>query len=237
MGVRRAQPWPIRVAHLVNIVAFVMMMTSGLQILRAYPYFGPQGETWTWVPLQGWDSPEWLRSGGWLAGARHLHFAWMWVFMANGAFYVGYLVKSGELRRRMFWPPRDTRPAVRQLLRYLKIRKDSEPVNLYNGLQRAAYTGAIALGLLEVLSGLAIWKPVTLHRICWLMGGYDSARVIHFLALLGLMLFVVVHVVLVAVHWRQAPHIVTGGPKETTKETKETTKETMNETPQEETKP
>jgi thiosulfate reductase cytochrome b subunit len=215
MRARRAQPWPIRVTHLVNIVAFTMLATSGLQILRAYPYFGPQGDAWTWVPLSGWDSPEWMRTGGWLAGARKLHFAWMWVFAANAALYLGYLVKSGEWRRRMFWPPRDARPAVHQLLRYLRIRKDeAPPAKPYNGLQRAAYTTAIALALLEVVSGLAIWKPVTLHRVCWLMGGYDMARAIHFLALLGLMLFLVVHLVLVGVHWRKAHHIVTGGPKE-----------------------
>jgi thiosulfate reductase cytochrome b subunit len=214
MAARRAQPWAIRVTHAVNIIALLVMLTSGLQILRAYPYFGPQGEQWDWVPLQGWDTPGWMRSGGWLAGARKLHFAWAWVLVFNGLFYVGYLIKSGEWRRRLFWPPRDAKPAVRQLLRYLRIRKDTEPANLYNGLQRAAYTTAIVLAILEVLSGLAIWKPVTLHRLCWLMGGYDMARVIHFLALLGLMLFMVVHLIMVAVHWRQALHIVTGGPKE-----------------------
>ncbi len=229
---RRPQPWPVRVTHWINVPVLALMAMSGLQILRAYPYFGPQGATYGWVPLQGWDSPEWLRAGHWLAGARHLHFALMWLLVGNAVVYVVYVVVSREYRRRWLWPPRDVTLAARQLLYYLDNARyqlartfawlareprwarrwiGRPPAGLYNGLQRAAYTAAIALGIVEVVSGLAIWQPVQLHALAWVMGGYDAARVIHFLAMLALAGFVATHLVMVAVHWRRFPEMVTGG--------------------------
>jgi len=236
--VRRPQPFLIRLTHWINFPVLLVMGMSGLQILRAYPYFGPQGAMYGWVPLQGWDSPEWMRAGSWLAGARNLHFALMWLLVFNAIVYLIYLFGSKEYKRRLFWPPRDARSAFRQQLYYFDATrfhivrtvqriaargKELPPppkrmamprVDLYNGLQRAAYTAALALAILEVLSGLVIYKPVQLHRLGWLMGGYDGARVIHFLGLLGLLGFVVIHVVLVIVHWRQFPEMITGGKPE-----------------------
>ncbi len=213
---RLPQPLLIRITHWVHIPAFVVLAMSGLQILRAYPYFGPQGARYEWVPLQAWDTPEWMRAGGGLAGARHLHFAFAWLLVIIGLIYVGYLLYSREWKRRFFWPPRDAKPALRQLLHYVRIRK--RPATLepsgYNGLQRIAYTSAITLMVLEIVSGLAIWKPVQLQSLAWLMGGYDGARVVHFLALLGLIGFVILHVIMVVVHYRQFPEMVTGGERE-----------------------
>ncbi|HUJ56953.1 MAG TPA: cytochrome b/b6 domain-containing protein [Kofleriaceae bacterium] len=211
---KRPQPLIIRLTHWINVPTLAVMAMSGLQILRAYPYFGPQGAMYDWVPLQGWDSPDYLRAGGWLAGARHLHFALAWLLVVNALVYLVYLIVSREYRRRLFWPPRDTAPAFRQALYYLRIRKTEPPKDLYNGLQRSAYTAAIALGILEVLSGLVMWKPVQLHRLGYLMGGYDGARVIHFLGLIALAGFVATHLIMVAIHWRQFPEMITGGKKE-----------------------
>ncbi len=208
---RRPQPLLIRITHWVNVPVLAVLAMSGLQILRAYPYFGPQGEMWSWVPLQGWMTPEWMRAGHWLAGARHLHFLFAWFFVTNGIVYLAYSIASGEFRRRLFWPPRDTKPMFQQLLYYLRLRKTAPPADFYNGLQRQAYTAAIGLGLLEVLSGFAIYKPVQLWWLAAVFGGYDGARVVHFLALLGLMAFVVVHVVMVLLHPRSLVEMVTGG--------------------------
>jgi thiosulfate reductase cytochrome b subunit len=208
---RRPQPLLIRLTHWINVPVLVIMAMSGLQILRAYPYFGPQGAHYDWVPLQGWIAPAWMRAGGWLAGARHLHFAFAWLLVINALIYFAYLAWSGEWRRRLFWPPRDTRPALHQLRWSLRLREQAPARDLYDSLQRGAYTAALVLGILEVLSGLALWKPIQLHRLTWLMGGYDGARVIHFLALLGLAGFVIVHLAMVIVRWRRLPEMITGG--------------------------
>jgi thiosulfate reductase cytochrome b subunit len=211
---RRPQPLLIRITHWINVPVLVIMAMSGLEILLAYPFFGPRGAEYGWVPLSGWMPPEWMRMGGWLAGGRHLHFAFAWALVINALVYLVYLVASGEWRRRLFWPPRDTVPAIQQVLYYLRRRKEPPAKHLYNGLQRSAYTTAIVLAILEVMSGLAMWKPVQLHRLASMMGGYDGARVIHFLALLGLIAFTITHVIMVVIHWRQFPEMVTGGKRE-----------------------
>jgi thiosulfate reductase cytochrome b subunit len=225
---RRPQPLAIRLTHWINVPTLAVMAMSGLQILRAYPYFGPQGAIFGGpiAPFQGIDVPETLRMGGWLGGARHLHFAFAWILIINALVYLGYTFATGEFRRRFFWPPRDAKAAWHQQIFYVKafawrvkklVSKDPGPApvqaphDLYNGLQRAAYSGAVTLGVLEVLSGLAIWKPVTFHRLAWVMGGYDGARFIHFLVLILLGLVLVGHLLMVAIHYKQFPEMVTGG--------------------------
>ena len=219
---RRPQPLLIRITHWINVPTLVVMAMSGLQIFTAYPYFGPRGDQL----LGPIDIPELFTLGGWLGGGRHIHFAFAWVLVANGVIYLAYIIASGELKRRWFWPPRDGKNAWHQQLFYAKafawrvkklVSKNPGPApveekhGFYNGLQRAAYTSAIGLGVLEVLSGLAIWKPVSLHRLCWCFGGYDGARLVHFLVLVLLGLFLVGHLAMVAVHYKQFPEMVTGG--------------------------
>jgi len=208
---RQPQPLIIRITHWLNVPALAIMAMSGLQIFLAYPFFGPRGATYDWLPLQGIEIPEWLRLGHWLAGARHWHFAIAWLLVVNALGWLIYLGTSGEWRRRFFWPPRDVRPALEQIKYYLRLRKEPPPVDLYNGLQRAAYTSALGLGVLEVLSGLAMYKPHQLHVLAWCLGGYDSARVIHFFALIGLAGFVIAHVIMVAAHPRSLGEMITGG--------------------------
>src|SRR5690349_5544114 len=127
---KRPQPLVIRLTHWINVPVLLVMAMSGLQILRAYPYFGPQGAMYDWMPLQGWESPDWIRAGQWLAGARHLHFALAWLLVSNAIIYIIYLIFSGEYKRRFFWPPRDLKPAIQQFFYYLRIRKEEPPKNL-----------------------------------------------------------------------------------------------------------
>jgi thiosulfate reductase cytochrome b subunit len=208
---RKPQPWPVRLSHWINVPALTIMAMSGLQILMAYPYMGPRGAMWSWWPLQGWRPPEWLRVGEWLAGARAWHLAVAWLLVGNAGIWLGYVVATGEWRRRFFWPPRDTRPALAQLAYYLRLRREPPPTDLYNGLQRLAYTAALALGAVEVLSGLAIYKPVQLEWLALLFGGYDGARLVHFVVLVLLAGFVVTHVVMALLHPRSFGEMITGG--------------------------
>src|SRR5580704_8665968 len=209
---RRAQPAAIRLAHWINIPLLVIMAGSGLQILAAYPSFGPRGALYSWYPFQNDAPPSWLRFGGWLAGARHWHFAIAWFLILNGLIYLIYMIASGEWRRRVFIPTRDTSNAIAMFGYYLRIRKTPPPEDFYNGLQRMAYTSAILFGLVVVFSGLAIYKPVQLYWITAAFGGYDVARVVHLSCLVLLALFTVMHLVLVALHPRTIVTMVTGGP-------------------------
>ncbi|TSC24113.1 cytochrome b/b6 domain-containing protein [Corallococcus sp. Z5C101001] len=210
---RRPQPWPIRLAHWANVPLLAILAASGLQILAAYPRMGPRGHLYSLYPFQGAVPPSWLRLGDWLAGARHWHFAFGWFLALNGCVYVLYLALSGEWRRRLFLPRRDARDAVATLAYYLRIRPAPAQPGLYNGLQRLAYTSALVLGALSVLSGLVLYKPVQLQWLTALFGGYDPARAIHLLLLVLLAFFTVGHVVLVALHPRTFGEMVTGGRK------------------------
>jgi thiosulfate reductase cytochrome b subunit len=208
---RPQQPLLIRLAHWVNIPLLLIMAGSGLQIFVAYPYFGPRGGLFNWYPFQGDAPPSYLRIGGWLAGARHWHFAIAWFLVINGLIYLAYQLATGEWRRRLFLPHRDGLNATRMFAYYLRVRKDPPPEDFYNGLQRLAYTSAIVFAMVVVLSGLAIYKPVQLHLLTSLFGGYDIARVVHFGCLVLLALFTLNHIVLVALHPRTLVAMVTGG--------------------------
>ena len=118
---------------------------------------------------------------------------------------------TGEWRRRAFQPGRDSRNALQTLAWYLRLRKSPPEQELYNGLQRLAYTLAIVLGAVEVLSGLALYKPVQLSLIAALFGGYDGVRAVHLLGLAALVAFTVGHLVLVLLHPRALASIFTGG--------------------------
>ena len=209
---RRAQPWLIRVTHWANVVLFTILAGSGLRILVAYPFLGPRGAAYAWYPLQGVAPPSVFTVGGWLAGARHWHFAFAWLFAANALAYVIYLFASGEWRRRLFFPRRDARNALETMLHDLRLRRAAPvPVGLYNGAQRFVYTGVLLVAPLLVLSGLAIYKPVQWPRLTALLGGYDAARAIHLLVLAALAFFSVIHVLQVLLHPRTLVDMTTGG--------------------------
>ncbi len=208
---RLVQPWPIRVMHWANAILVLIMAGSGLRILVAYPSLGPVGEPYGWVPFQGVNPPALLTIGEWLAGARHWHFAFAWFFVANAAVYAVYLFASGEWRQRLFFPRRDARNAWGTVLHDLRIRRTAPPQDgLYNGMQRLAYTGVLAIAPLLVLSGLAIYKPVQMPRLTALLGGYDFARAIHLIVLAALALFTIVHVVQVILHPRTLVELTVG---------------------------
>src|SRR5271168_968026 len=210
---RRAQPAAIRLAHWINIPLIIIMAGSGLEIFAAYPALGPQGAQYKWYPFQNDAPPSWLRFGGWLAGARHWHFAIAWFLILNGIIYLIYMIASGEWRRRVFIPTRDTSNALAMFAYYLRIRKTPPPEDFYNGLQRVAYTSAILFGVIVVLSGIAIYKPVQLYWITAAFGGYDVARVVHLSCLVLLASFTATHLVLVALHPRTVITMVTGGQR------------------------
>jgi thiosulfate reductase cytochrome b subunit len=209
---RPEQPWTVRLLHWANAVLLVVMAGSGLQILAAYPAMGPQGARYGWYPLEGWIAPAWARVGGWLAAGRHWHFAFGWFFAGVGVLYVLWLGVTGEWRRRLFLPRRDLSSALLTARSYLALKNPPpRPGELYNGLQRLAYTSALLAGGLEVLTGLVLYKPVQLGALTTLFGGYDAARVLHLLFLAFLVLFTAGHVAMVLAHPRALASIFTGG--------------------------
>ena len=188
-------PLFVRVSHWVNALAILVMVASGWRIYDASPIF------------EGVVFPKPITLGGWLGGALQWHFAAMWVLVANGVAYLAYGLATGHLRRRL-WPVR-AGEVRRDLVAALRFRLAHE-VGVYNAVQRLLYLVVLGLGILVVLSGVAIWKPVQAAPLTALMGGYDTARIVHFLAMSGIVGFVAIHVALVLVVPRTLPTMILG---------------------------
>ncbi|MFN8572230.1 MAG: cytochrome b/b6 domain-containing protein [Gemmatimonadaceae bacterium] len=203
--------WVVRVTHWINVVAIAGMIGSGLRIFNAYPGFSPRGEAFCCYPFEGTPIPDWLTFGGWLGGARHWHFAMMWLLLVNGLVYLAFVYLHGEWRDLV--PRRgDLRDAWQMVRFYLTIRRDHPRQGKHNALQKGTYFVLPYLGAAAILTGVAIWKPVQLSWLTALFGGYVWARYWHFLVMLSLVALSVVHVFMVfAVDPFALRGMITGG--------------------------
>jgi thiosulfate reductase cytochrome b subunit len=191
----KIHPLVVRITHWVNAVAILIMVLSGWRIYNASPLFD-------------FKFPIAWTLGGWLAGALQWHFAAMWLLAVNGLVYVTYGVFSGHFRRKLL--PVTPRSVLSDVGAALRGKLAHDDLRVYNAAQRAAYLGAIVLGLVLILSGLVIWKPVQFYTLGIIMGDYEGARYLHFFAMAALLLFVIVHVAMVALVPRTFATMFTG---------------------------
>jgi thiosulfate reductase cytochrome b subunit len=77
-------------------------------------------------------------------------------------------------------------------------------------VQKLLYAGVILTGIVIVLSGLSIWKPVQFQELTALFGGYDFARYVHFTAMAAIVAFLVVHIALALLVPKSLRAMVTG---------------------------
>jgi thiosulfate reductase cytochrome b subunit len=178
------QPIWVRITHWINALAVVLMVMSGWQVYDASPIF---------PALQ---FPPAITLGGWLGGALLWHFAVMWLLVANFLVYVGLNLASGRLRRKLL--PLTVRSLAADIVAAVRGRLTHGDLSVYNSIQKLAYLVVIVDIALLVLSGLAVWKSVQFPLLRTLMGGYDNARVVHFVCMSVLVAFFAVHVVMVA---------------------------------------
>ena len=176
-------PLWLRITHWLNALAIVIMATSGWRIYNASPFFD-------------FVIPANITLGGWLGGAIQWHFAAMWLLVGNGLIYLAYNVFSGRLWHKFF--PLSPRAFLADLLAALKGHLSHADLAHYNTVQRAAYLFVIVDVIMLVLSGLVLWKSVQFPILRELMGGYETARRVHFLAMSAMVAFVVIHLVMVA---------------------------------------
>jgi Ni/Fe-hydrogenase b-type cytochrome subunit len=196
MRPRPRHHWVVRVTHWTAALAITLMVGSGLRIFNAYPSFHRRGETFCCYPFEGTPIPAWLTFGGWLAGARHWHFATMWLLVAAGVVYVAFNFLHGEWRDLV--PRRgDGRGALEMIRFYLFLRRDHPRQGKHNALQKLAYFSLPVVTALVVLSGLAIWKPVSLGWLTSLFGGYVWARYWHFVGMIAVVALALGHVFMV----------------------------------------
>ena len=189
----------VRITHWINAIAIIIMILSGWRIYDASPLFN-------------FIFPDQITLGGWLAGALQWHFAAMWLLVLNGLFYVCYGIISGHFKSSFL--PLTWQSILREFKSALQGQISHE-IGVYNAVQRAAYIGVLCLGVVLVLSGLSIWKPVQFQELAALMGGYEGARWVHFIAMALTVFFILVHLTLVALvprtFWPMFSGRATGG--------------------------
>ena len=178
---RTIHPRWVRICHWVNALAILVMIGSGWQIYNASPLFD-------------FVFPRQIALGNWLAGALLWHFAAMWVLVINGIVYVTLGIASGRFRRKLL-PIRPSEVAA-DLKAALTFKLPHDDLSHYNAVQKLLYTSVILAGVVIVLSGLSIWKPIQFQELTALFGGYDAARYVHFFAMAAIVGFLVVHVAL-----------------------------------------
>ncbi|WP_428826639.1 cytochrome b/b6 domain-containing protein [Azonexus sp. IMCC34842] len=177
-------PLWVRITHWINACAVVILVMSGWRIYNASPFFG-------------FAIPGQATLGGWLGGAILWHFAAMWVLVGNGLLYLVCNLISGRLQRKFF--PLSLRALWADLLAAGQGKLSHAELSHYNMVQRAAYLFVMLDSVLLVLSGLVLWKSVQYPILRELLGGYEAARRVHFVAMSGLVVFAGIHLGMVAV--------------------------------------
>lgn len=192
---RRGNRW----MHWINFPLLTIMIWSGLRIYWAdlRDPFGVGIGGWHWFEL----FPDWVNEklglNRKLARGMAFHFTFGWLFVINAAAFAIYLMRTGGWRN--FVPTRDdlrTIPAV--LLHECGLRKEAPPQGKYNGVQQLTYGAVLLMGGLAIVSGFAIYKPTQLSLLTTLLGGYETARFLHFWVTIAFVLFFVIHLVQVA---------------------------------------
>ena len=192
---RVIHPAWVRVTHWINAVAMVVMIGSGWEIYNASPLFP-------------FTFPREITLGGWLAGALLWHFAAMWLLAVNGLVYMALGIVTGRFRRKLV--PIRPSDVLADAKAALTGKLSHDDLSVYNAVQKLLYLGVILAGIVIVLSGLAIWKPVQLQELTALFGGYEAARYVHFFAMAVIVGFLVVHVVMALLVPKSLRAIITG---------------------------
>ena len=178
---RVIQPAWVRALHWTNAFAMVLMIMSGWQIYNASPLFG-------------FTFSKTITLGGWLGGALLWHFAAMCMLMVNGLIYLALGFATGRFRKKLL--PITPEGVISDTRAALTGKLSHDDLSKYNSVQKLLYVGVIVVGVLVVLSGLAIWKPVQLYWLVALFGDFDAARYVHFFCMAAIVAFMVVHVAL-----------------------------------------
>jgi thiosulfate reductase cytochrome b subunit len=196
---RRLHPLPIRVMHWINAVAMMVMITSGWGIYDDY------------VIIHGLHFSKTLRLGDWAAESLLWHFAGMWFLAINGLFYLIYGAMTGRFWQKLL--PIRFADLVHTVRDTLHFRIGHDDLTQYNAVQKLLYIIVILAGIIQVVTGIAIWKPIQFSGLVSLFGGFQGARLMHFLGMAVIVGFLAVHVALALLVPRTLLAMFTGGPR------------------------
>jgi len=206
----KKHPLAIRWFHWINFPVIGMMIFSGLLIYWANDVYRLGWNNKTLLKFFPDSFYKALHIPYRLAEGMSIHFLFMWLFAINGFLYVLYLIFSGEWR--LIIPNKKSlKESWQVVLHDLHLKKTAPPQKKYNAAQRIAYTGVIVMGIGSLLTGLSIYKPIQFHTLCSMLGGYEWARIEHFVLTILFVLFFVIHIVqVILAGWNNFRSMVTG---------------------------
>ena len=183
-----------RLTHWLFALAILVMIGSGWRIYNDVPILPFRFPLW--ATLGGDPQYSYAQHGeSGTANALLWHFAGMWLLVASVALYIVHGVLVGHFRRDFL--PLTPRAFLNDFIDAARFRLDHR-LGTYNAVQKLFYWGVLFAIVMMVLSGLALWKPVQLGWLAWMMGGFPFARIVHFFFMAAIVAFLVVHVTLVA---------------------------------------
>ncbi|MFZ0609335.1 MAG: cytochrome b/b6 domain-containing protein [Xanthobacteraceae bacterium] len=194
----RLHPLPLRIMHWINAIAIFIMIGSGWKIYNDDVIFGFL------------HFPDWLVIGKWAQYGLQWHFFGMWLFVLNGIAYFTYGIIGGRFRRKLF--PISIGELFATVGDALRFRLRHDDLTHYNAVQKVLYLGVMVVGVLIVISGLALWKPVQFSALSDLFGSFQTIRLVHFFCMSAIVVFILVHVSLALLVPRSLVAMVTGGP-------------------------
>ena len=201
-------PVIIRLTHWLNAIAILIMVGSGWRIYNNVPIFHWL-EFPLWATLGGDPDLTYARNSDvGFSNALLWHLAGMWLFAVNGLVYLTYAVLTGRLLRRMF--PIRPSEVVEVIADTLRLKLAHEDLTVYNAVQKLLYLGVIAAMILAALSGLSLWKPVQFQSLITLFQSFQGARLVHFLCMSAIVIFLAVHVALALLVPRTLLSMITG---------------------------
>jgi thiosulfate reductase cytochrome b subunit len=202
--------WLLRIAHWCQALAIFIMIGSGWRIYNQEPIFPFRFPVE--LTLGGTIKATLSRNNDpGVANAIAWHFAGMWLLAGAFFLYIGYGVISGHFRRS-YWPV-GPKSFFHDLIAAATF-KLPHTLGVYNAVQRAFYWGVIIAVATMIISGLAIWKPVQLAWITALFGGFQGARIVHFLFMAAIAGFIGIHLALVALVPKTLQSMVLGRARE-----------------------
>ncbi len=199
--------------HWITVISFIALLVTGIEILISHPrfYWGEVGHSQTsaWFTIPIPSSRSTVPSGygyvlpdqnGW---SRYLHFEAAWALVLTGLVYVIAGLWTRHFRKNLFPAPADRtwRAFRRVIAKHLRVSPpDEADLHSYNVLQRVTYL-VVVFGLVPfvIWTGLAM-SPAFNAAVPWAvnsLGGRQSARTLHFLVSISLVLFLVIHVAMV----------------------------------------
>jgi len=194
----RLHPLALRIMHWINAIAIFIMIGSGWKIYNDDVIFGFL------------HFPDSIVIGKWAQYGLQWHFFGMWIFVLNGLVYLSYGFATGRFRQRLF--PISVREVLATAGDALRFRLSHDDLTHYNAVQKILYLGVMLIGILIVISGLALWKPVQFSELAGLFGSFQTIRLVHFLCMSAIVAFILIHVTLALLVPKSLVAMLTGGP-------------------------